>query len=717
MHIFRTDSIENEQIRTFQALQSPSLNTMKHGDGHSIAEFFVYAVKRRHAEELYKFQKDYQSIFADSIWWRTHDYIAQRPVAQNTLLSSLYVLCQYFRRPPKGKTDERKKLQNQFINHLRQYLFRPFVLALKHLLEGRIFSYEKTLLADCFLRLLSELYSKFVPEYLLGTCTPYLICKLFVDCGGSKITHDVFTTYRLTYSNQKEVVHYFSDPVIVLGPNYNEDLIYESKECKQLKSKRLVDILSLIQYLRTLAKNDVQHQSKIDSYTIDSWPETYSTELLRLAQEQPAFPPTVITSDFQQFSMLTRNSMEDVIQHGTRVLQDRLLLLCSRQVCICLLCKQVSSDNGNIDYELTCFLPINRSLKTDITVRLSDAFYSNPERPDLKLPPSFRSQLHFIFEPRNFAPPVEQITLVVLDISASMLERRAEENFEPVRLLDISKKMLIKLSRNLHKQLRPNAIGLMLFGKITQIHCPITRSAHKFEEAVRKIPSDIQNWTNIYGAIEEGLKQIEAYDFNYGNKGKCNKLMVCITDGINNRPVRDLQGLKRRIRRANVAIDLVSFRETQAGLMHADTNKIINHLRVLCESSGGVIYRNATVKPLELEAIFEQEAVLWLEAREKPEQVRIGVGRRRDAPQRKFPRELLDPAVRIRPQQKFTSKAVQTLCREKRLEYEANELVHERNRLTDLIDVYVRRVDNDQKDYAFWKVTLKVRVRSVRPYY
>ena len=260
MHIFRNIDIENERIKTFLALKTLRLKTNHQKNINP--DFFVYPLKRTLSESMYVYEKDPSKFFDNSNWWQSYFKTEQTSLAQSTLLSCLYVLYQYFRRPPLNEKASRKALEIQFLLFLRKYLFPPAFQALKHLLMREMFAFEKTILMDGLLKLLSAFCPSSIDRNLLGIYTPHLFCWLFEQSRSEMETQDGFLKFDLTrYSNNTNHQHYINDPVTIHDLDHDLNVLYEYHEAQRYKNiTRNIDIFSLIKYIQDPMKNNVNNE-------------------------------------------------------------------------------------------------------------------------------------------------------------------------------------------------------------------------------------------------------------------------------------------------------------------------------------------------------------------------------------------------------------------------------------------------------------------------
>lgn len=686
MHIFKNLDIENEHINTFLSLKTNDNNP----------DFYVYALDRKLSENMYIYEKDPSKLFDNSLWWESHSEIEQLPLAQSTLLSTLYVLYQYFRRPTLNEKASRRALEIQFLLFLRKYLFPPAFQALKHLLIREIFLFEKTILIDGLLKLLSKFCPLSIDRNLLGIYTPHLFCWLFEQSCNEMETQDGFLKFDLIRYSSNINPHYINDPVTIHDLNHDRNILYEYHEAERYKNiTRNIDLYSLIKYLQNSIDKKIY---EIDTYTIDMRGNHSIKSIDRLNEKQISKLEEIMSRVYRSFTLLIRNVIEN------SDVRDQLILMNNKQVGICFKRRQRIKSDGKFDQDLQCFMPVDPSHSGIITLNSSDIFEVEHGRPDPYIPHSLRSNLPMKSKPIISFSPAEQITLILLDISDSMFKKRSDKRF-----IDLSINMLIMISKNLQRQSRSHAIGIILFGKDVITHCPITTNADDFEKAVYRIPKHGQPWTSMYDAINTGLDSIHQYESKHSVASDCEKLIICITDGINNRGTLTIDNLKQRLRRTIVVIDLIFFSSNATAAYSLQERQSITALRLLCAKSGGIVYRNSSTEPIDLVTTFEQEAVLWLKARKQRNNFGRGTVTSVDWPSAKEPEQLFQTAVHIRIPLKLMNDSHNRTDFIQRLYNEVNDVIRKQ---IENIQLYISSKKDRQMDYTFWKVILKVKKKK-----
>lgn len=709
MHIFYSNTSETELVSTFLACQPTSWVVLESNENHPDPDFFAYTIARRLCTHLYTQETKFEKILTDSCWWEPHHGKPQSKTAQSTLLSSLYILCKYFRSTPKYEQDHRRDLKIRLINNMRAHAFRPSVLVLRHLLEERLFSYEKHLLMNSLLALLSTCFGASVRKDLLGTCTPHLICTLFEDTAGSVFDNDGCDTFPISCLFDMDERNYDMDPMLTsisAGYPSTTDCIEENA---YFTSKKYSDLASLIDHLKTIENREKKPKCRFQSFTVDNSTVKPICDIRSRSKNEIDSLQEIILDKYQSFSILTRGLVDQAMHDHVRIQRNQLILLCGGQVCVYLPEKLRQISSINMDYELTCFIPCEGRYSSKSLLKAVDLFCIRSKQKLDELSVSLKSMICSKL-PNSVNLPVEQITLFMLDTSSSMLDKRKTSDGQQITQLAVSKHILKKASENLRRQARPNAIGLVLFGQYADLQCPFTTNTDKFEQAVDTIPTKIQNWTNLYRAISFGLDEIDRYLTPGMHSPRCRKLMICITDGIDNDSMsREAHiTLVNRVLKMKLVIDVVSFRESKHRSPEIEINKNIYKLSCLREKSGGISYKNQSLDSLDLEATFHQDAVLWLNSRQKTQKGFTGAGMHVDAPSRIIPKKFKDVAVRAHVKINFAYRVITKMSRSERIEYEVHQLVHPRSGLTDVIYIYVRQPRREQPDYTFWKVILKV---------
>jgi hypothetical protein len=510
-------------------------------------------------------------------------------------------------------------------------------------------------------------------------------------------TQDGFLKFDLMRYSSNINRHYINDPVTIHDLNHDRNVLYEYQEAERYKHvTRNVDIFSLIKYLQNPMDNETYD---LDTYTVDTWGSHQIKSIDRLDEVQMAEIESTMSRVYRSFTLLIRNALEN------SDVRDQLILVNNKQVGICFKRQQRMKADGTVDQDLQCFMPADPTHPGIVTFNTSDIFEVEHGRPDPRIPTPLRSNLPMQSKPMISSSPVEQITLILLDISDSMFMKRSDNNTISKRFIDLSINMLTMISKNLHRQSHSHAIGIILFGKDVITHCPITTNADEFEKSIYKIPKYGQPWTSMHDAINTGFDNIQQYQSRHATTPNCEKQMICITDGINNRGKLTIDHLKQKLRRTPVVIDLIFFLSNKIASYTQQERNSINALRLLCEKSGGIIYRNSSIDPIDLAATFEQEAVLWLKARKQRKNYGRGVALAVDCPLVKEPEKLYQTAVRARISRKIENDSHQRTDFMQHLHAEVNNIVRKH---IENMQLYICRDRDGQMDYTFWKVIIQV---------
>jgi ubiquitin-protein ligase len=249
--------------------------------------------------------------------------------------------------------------------------------------------------------------------------------------------------------------------------------------------------------------------------------------------------------------------------------------------------------------------------------------------------------------------------------------------------------MVGRLSDNVFATSEIHALGRIEFATNYKTVCPITRSREEFENALNYYNGNIER-TCMNDAIREAIRQIKTFtDSPRRARRNCKKLIICLSDGINNHGHKTTEILHDWKRRNKIIIDLISFvRDDQ--LKTEEEVLQARQMRKLCTDSGGYVYQNIQfLSDIELAAMFEQEAAVWLSKR-----CRTSCGAV-DKPERYVPPSFKEMAVHQLP----SSNNVQSSSQSRRIFNEFHALLSH-----PLDDVTIFAVPSD---IAFWKVILK----------
>jgi hypothetical protein len=327
--------------------------------------------------------------------------------------------------------------------YLRKYLFPPAFQALKHLLIREIFSFEKAVLMDELLKLLPQFCPSSIDRNLLGIYTPYLFCWLFKQSGKEMETQDGFMKFDLIRYSNNTNRHYLNDPVTIHDLDYDRNILYEYHEAERYKNvTRNVDIFSLVKYLQNPMHNETYD---LDTYTVDMWGCHQIESIDRLSESQMAELEKTMSRVYRSFTLLIRNALEN------SDVRDQLILVNNKEVGICFKRQQRMNPDGTADQALQCFMPVDPTHPGIVTLNTSDVFEVEQGRPDPRIPTPLRSNLPMQSKTIVSSSPVEQITLILLDISQSMFIKRSDNHTTSKRFIDLSIDILKMISENLHR--------------------------------------------------------------------------------------------------------------------------------------------------------------------------------------------------------------------------------------------------------------------------
>ncbi|CAF1078389.1 unnamed protein product [Didymodactylos carnosus] len=698
LHIF-VESDSNALVKDFL-----SLSPLSRSPTREATDFYVYGLPLQRASSMYKFDNDYISLFGNPDSWCPSNLIGykQSERSQSILLSSLYTLRLYFRPETRELMAKQLAMEAQFFLELRKYLFPPAILALKHAIIGFMFWFEKALLIDALIQLLTRLCD---PETVFPAeiCDfiPLLICWLLEKCDPTVEKEDCFREVRLINA-QKSQWSYFQNPVTTSKTKRQALLLEEFQEVSDYNDLQYhVDIRSLTLYLSRLTKTSLNSVCKCDDYVIydpmlQDVPVLEPLERWTEIQIKELYKSIARTRDYRSFSIITRG---DVTAH---VKNQLVLLQKDRTVAILFSPKNVIRSDGrtaqDVDHFFEIFDPLQCTKDTSYLVVASDAFLDEEKQlPDPRLPTYFNDSFNIIKTNANFSlddnitVPAYQITVILLDRSRSMSDYRiaSSDKVRNCSHIDICKVMLGRLSDNILSADVVHAFGLIEFATKYKTVCPITRSRELFDKALT-LDECSGDWTCMYDAIREAIRQIKTFaDSPMRARKDCKKLIICLSDGINNSGDTTIQNLHDLTKRNSIVIDLISFvRDDQ--LKRQEEVAKARQFRTLCTDSGGYIYQNLHVlSDIELASIFEQEAAVWLSKRSKTSHGTI------DKPERYIPPNFEESAIR----QPSSNKNIQSSSRLRRILNEFQAMLSCSSENVTIFAV--------SDNIAFWKVILK----------
>lgn len=694
LHIF-VKSDPTTLITNFLSL-SPRSNPPKKDS----IDFYLYWLPRDRATSMYKIDHGHASLFGNPESWYPVHFINHKQLdrPQSILLSSLYALRLYFRTDIQELKAERLAMEAQFFLHLRAYLFPPAILALKHAIVGSMFYFEKPLLMDALIQLLIRLCDpdKIFPNEVCDFI-PLVFCWLLNMCDPNDEKEDNFLEVQLV--NSKTGKDYFHDPVTT-SKGKRRALTLEEFNGKHDHNflQHHVDIRSLTLHLEK--HKNISSDFAYDEYvvydptTCDSsvvpalqyWTDANITELYaNMAQ----------TADYRSFLIITRGAI-------TADTKNQLVLLHEgRTVALLLTQKHMRSSSEKTRQDMDHFFQIFDPLmctkeKSQILVTSSMILNENQELPDPRLPIHLNNNLltntadNDSFLHNDSTNPAHQVTVILLDLSRSMSSYRimSSATAQSATHIDICKIMLGRLSDNILAASETHAFGLIQFATNFKTICPITRKREQFDKALSFGDCNGQ-WTSIYDAIGEAVRQIKTFvDSPKRARKDCKKLIIVLSDGINNYGKTKFEKLNNLTKKNKIVIDFISFvRDDQ---LKKEETSMVRQFRKLCTDSGGYVYQNLCKQSdLELAAIFEQEAAVWLSKRSRTSHGII------DKPERYVPPTFQEKACR---DPGMTEKST-TSSFLRRILNESEAIL---NRPPENIFVFVVR-----ENIAFWKVILK----------
>ncbi|CAF1307794.1 unnamed protein product [Rotaria sp. Silwood1] len=207
--------------------------------------------------------------------------------------------------------------------------------------------------------------------------------------------------------------------------------------------------------------------------------------------------------------------------------------------------------------------------------------------------------------------PIEQLTLILFDISGSMQNTKGSNTKS---LLDLSITALGTWCDKFCGNRLPHAVGLIYCGaketaraQLVYEACPITTNYIDFEKSFSTRP-DCGSHTPLYDAIEFALDKMIQYYEQHKSKMSPNfqKLIICLSDGEDTCSKMTLPRITERLQKDHVIFDSICFRDKEAqSLVH------------LCTSSKGYYYLPIPQLEKDLITLFEREPVMSVNKRNK----------------------------------------------------------------------------------------------------
>ncbi|CAF2961070.1 unnamed protein product [Rotaria sp. Silwood2] len=691
LHIF-VQSNPKELVNDF-------LSILKRSSTNHYTDFYIYGLPIEANGKMYDFESDIYTVLRNADSWQPLYFndCKQLPRPQSIFLSSLFALKQYFK-PEDKLTGIRAVMEAQFFLLLRKWLFPPAILALKHAIEGSMFWFEKALIMDALLQLLKLMCPERVYSQELCDFIPFLFSWLLEQCDPTIKQEDWFQLIQLIDSNKNER-SYFQNPVTTSKAKRKALFLEEFDGIHSHNDvQRHVDIRSLTLYLTKTTNHRSNFACQCDHYAIYDSIDISSSIMkkpARWTQVEMDNHYETMAHKYPWLMIITRGALNANVNNQLALLNnDRTVsLVFSPQKVMRPHCET----RQNAVYFFHIFDPFRCSKVTPyLTVEANEFVNEQQDMPDPRLPVYFNSNLCVEptiqpFSNRNPSQPAHQVTVILLDHSQSMYNCRivSPDGTNELTHIDMAKAMLGILNDNLISAIGVHVVGLVEFATEVKVTCSITRNHDEFEKALESVV-DNREWTCMYDALNVAICMIKTFVSSpLRAERNCRKLIICLSDGINNHGETTIEQLHKLVKRNNVVIDFVSFlRDNQ--MKTSMEIRTVQEFRVLCEKSGGYIYRNLRLlSNIELAAMFEQEAAVSLSKRAWTSHGVV------DKPERHVPSMLEEEAV----DNPLLKENPNHLSRIRRILNEINEI---KSQIFENIIVYVVR-----SSIEFWKVILK----------
>lgn len=229
MHLFKSDKFFNEPLANLMPLSQ--------FNDPCIPQFYVFECERKYEADIYDYV---DANFNNDDPWKPAS-IKQSDEAMLVFLNSMFALRKIFSTQKDADLDTiLLTCLPQFLIVLRRYLFPPACLAFKHLIEGRIFQFEKLLLSEALCKLLDLLLPETIPRSELFSYTPYLFCWIFKKKDQTSQDH---TGYEEAVDFLGEDAKYRKNPVRLLADKLEVDASkpFVLKEYDFVKDKALAE--------------------------------------------------------------------------------------------------------------------------------------------------------------------------------------------------------------------------------------------------------------------------------------------------------------------------------------------------------------------------------------------------------------------------------------------------------------------------------------------
>ena len=591
----------------------------------------------------------------------------------------------------------RRTMEAQFLVHLRKYLFAPAVLALKHAIEGSLFWFEKPLIVDSLIQLLALLCPVGVKQNEVCDCIPLLFCWLFEQCKPASVESDFYQEVSLVYWKNKKKL-YFNDPATV-SKAHSSPLLLRERDAISVDATRHVDLRSFTQYLQSTFNYANISFCKCDEYVIYDPPRgtrVSTTVINHLTNAEVKQLYETMARKYQPFTLITRGALRSDVN-------DQLVLMQNRTAALVLTRKMNTRPktgsyirDGTVEHIFEMFNPLQHTVGKKQYFSSDQLYQCNKNDPGDPCVPN-----HLLLNACETAhvgsvndssmkAPTQQVTVVVLDISRSMFEKRASSDpNDPKSVLDMSIIMLGTMCDNIVFGPCAHDFGLIHFGTSDDVICPISRNGDDFEKALTIEPQP-QEWTSMYDALSRATTLIGTHiqDSKNSIAQDCKKLIICISDSIDNHSCITLDKLEERLKKYNIIVDVISF--LRDDLLKGIEKEKVAAFRQLCRKTHGYFYQNLPLTNIELGATFEQEAAVWLCERDTKS---FGIV---EKPVRRMPTQLHQQATHVIPVQ-FTQDSHSTSYT-RRVLSEAHNIIKTQMKN---IQIYLCR-----KDILFWKVIL-----------
>eukprot|EP01124_Arcella_intermedia_P034809 TRINITY_DN8695_c0_g2_i1.p1 TRINITY_DN8695_c0_g2~~TRINITY_DN8695_c0_g2_i1.p1 ORF type:complete len:526 (-),score=117.47 TRINITY_DN8695_c0_g2_i1:19-1569(-) len=210
---------------------------------------------------------------------------------------------------------------------------------------------------------------------------------------------------------------------------------------------------------------------------------------------------------------------------------------------------------------------------------------------------------NFIAEKKEDNRPLDELVMVLYDVSASMTTRA---RFSTIQIMDRGEVSKAFFGAFIDKVIAFNysiAIGLITFGEFVTVKLPLTRKFEQFCKEIGKIATT-EDYTSCWDAIDKAITDI--LDFKQKNlkllSPNCTFRILCLTDGEDNRSKNTPDKVLSRLRNNHIILDSIPI-EGKHDLLRGLTN-----------ASGGLCF---LVDNYEVGlSIFEREGLLSLKERE-----------------------------------------------------------------------------------------------------